>query len=284
MLIEEAQRIFEIHVEEYSTWKKRPHKHNFFELVYVDHGSGFQCINQHEFEYSPGNIFLLPPLDCHTFKIREKSRFFFIRFTDQYFLDDRQLADHREWFDKMAYILAKYNKIPGDIISTDRERDYIIQTIKSIYQEYLFADSYSDSIITGAMVSILNILARSIEKQYVNRANEIDNRFGNILRYVNANLLDSQCLRISVLAEKFGISKTYFSEYFKKQAGLNLAEYIIRSKLKLVETKVLHTDLSVKEIAFQLNFTDSSHLARTFKNVYGKTIIEFKKSGQMCCA
>ena len=284
MLIEEAQRIFEIHVEEYSTWKKRPHKHNFFELVYVDHGSGFQCINQHEFEYSPGNIFLLPPLDCHTFKIREKSRFFFIRFTDQYFLDDRQLADHREWFDKMAYILANYNKIPGDIISTDRERDYIIQTIKSIYQEYLFADSYSDSIITGAMVSILNILARSIEKQYVNRANEIDNRFGNILRYVNANLLDSQCLRISVLAEKFGISKTYFSEYFKKQAGLNLAEYIIRSKLKLVETKVLHTDLSVKEIAFQLNFTDSSHLARTFKNVYGKTIIEFKKSGQMCCA
>ncbi len=284
MLIEEAQRIFEIHVEEYSTWKKRPHKHNFFELVYVDHGSGFQCINQHEFEYSPGNIFLLPPLDCHTFKIREKSRFFFIRFTDQYFLNERQLADHREWFDKMAYILAKYNKIPGDIISTDRERDYIIQTIKSIYQEYLFADSYSDSIITGAMVSILNILARSIEKQYVNKANEIDSRFGNILRYVNANLLDSQCLRISVLAEKFGISKTYFSEYFKKQAGLNLAEYIIRSKLKLVETKVLHTDLSVKEIAFQLNFTDSSHLARTFKNVYGMTIIEFKKSGQMCCA
>ncbi len=284
MLIEEAQRIFEIHVEEYSTWKKRPHKHNFFELVYVDHGSGFQCINQHEFEYSPGNIFLLPPLDCHTFKIREKSRFFFIRFTDQYFLNERQLADHREWFDKMAYILANYNKIPGDIISTDRERDYIIQTIKSIYQEYLFADSYSDSIITGAMVSILNILARSIEKQYVNKANEIDSRFGNILRYVNANLLDSQCLRISVLAEKFGISKTYFSEYFKKQAGLNLAEYIIRSKLKLVETKVLHTDLSVKEIAFQLNFTDSSHLARTFKNVYGMTIIEFKKSGQMCCA
>jgi len=44
MLIEETQNIFEIHVEELSAWQKRPHRHNFFELVYVDNGSGYQCI------------------------------------------------------------------------------------------------------------------------------------------------------------------------------------------------------------------------------------------------
>lgn len=284
MIIEETQRIFEIHVEEISEWKQRPHKHNFFEIVYVDQGSGLQCINQHEFEYQPGNVFLLPPLDCHSFKVQEPSRFFFIRFTDHYFLGDQKLTDYQGWFDKMAYILANYNKVPGDIINTDRERSFIAQTIKSIYQEYLLADTYSDSIIMGAMISILNILARSIEKQYVEQANEVDNRFGEILRYINTNISHHDVLRVPVLADRFGISPTYFSEYFKKKAGISLAEYITRSKLKLVETKILHTDLTLKEIAYQLNFTDSSHLARTFKNMYGMTIKEFRQGGFKCCA
>jgi AraC-like DNA-binding protein len=63
-----------------------------------------------------------------------------------------------------------------------------------------------------------------------------------------------------------------------------LASYILKSKLRIVETKVLHTDLSLKEIAYQLNFTDSSHLARSFKKTYGMTIKAFKSSGQTCGA
>lgn len=284
MNVEEAQQIFEIHIEELSDWKKRPHKHNFFEIVYVEAGSGRQCINQHEFEYQSGNVFLLPPLDCHSFKVETPSRFYFIRFTDHYFLNSDKGTDYKAWFDRMAYILANYNKVPGDIINTDRERAYIIQTIKSIYQEYLHGDTYSDSIITGAMASILNILARSIEKRYVEQGNDSERRFGEVLRYINTNISQSDKLKIPVLAEQSGISPTYFSEYFKKQAGISLNEYITKSKLKLVETKVLHTDLTVKEIAHELNFTDSSHLARTFKNMYGMTIKEFKQSGQLCCA
>ncbi|TKG91470.1 AraC family transcriptional regulator [Puteibacter caeruleilacunae] len=283
MHTERANKLFEIHIEELSTWGKRPHKHNFFEIVYVEKGSGFQCINNHEFEYHEGNIFLLPPLDCHSFKIEEESRFYFIRFTDHYFLKNDGLTDYKDWFDKVAYILANYNKVPGDIISNERERNFIIDNIKSIYQEYLSADRYSDSIIAGSIASILNILARSIEKKYVDQANEVDNRFGEILRYINTNIFKSEHLRVPKLAEQFGISKSYFSEYFKKQAGVSLADYIIKSKLKIVETKVLHTDLSLKEIAYQMNFTDSSHLARSFKKVYGMTVKEFKNGGNTCC-
>ncbi|MEM1136675.1 MAG: AraC family transcriptional regulator [Bacteroidota bacterium] len=207
-----------------------------------------------------------------------------MRFTDHYFLKANDLTDYNAWFDQIAYILANYNKVPGDIISTKRERQFIINNIKSIYQEYLLSDSYSESIISCSVASILNILARSIEKKYVEQANEIDNRFGEILRYINTHITNNEKLRLPILADKFSISKSYFSEYFKKQAGINLADYILKSKLRIVETKVLHTDLSLKEIAYQLNFTDSSHLARTFKKVHGMTIKEFKNRGRLCSA
>lgn len=62
MLITEfANKIFEIHIEELSFWEKRPHKHNFFEIIYIEKGAGFQCINQHKFEYQAGNIFCCHP-------------------------------------------------------------------------------------------------------------------------------------------------------------------------------------------------------------------------------
>lgn len=283
MITESINKIFEIQIEEFKTWGKRPYKNNFFEIVYVEKGSGRQCINQHEFEYKDGNIFLLPPLDCHSFKIEEPSKFYFIRFTDHYFLNDGRLTQYNAWFDRIAYILANYNKVPGDIISSERERQFIINTIKSIYQEYLSADSYSEAIISGAVASILNILARSIENKYVDQANERDNRFGEILRYINTHISDNEKLRVPALADKFVISQTYFSEYFKKQAGVSLADYILKSKLKIVETKVIHTDLSLKEISYQLNFTDSSHLAKSFKKVYGMTVKEFKNKDQVGC-
>ena len=283
MQIQESQQLFEIHVEEFSEWKHRPHKHNFFELVYIEKGRGLQCINQHEFEYQPGNIFLLPPLDCHSFKIVEHSRFFFIRFNDHYFLDNNQLTNYGNWFNKMAYILANYNKVPGDIISSDHEREFIIQNIKSMQKEYLLRDTYSDAIISGTMSSILNILARSIEQQYVEAADEIENRFGQILRYLNRNISSPDLLTIPTLSEMFGISTTYFSEYFKKHAGMSLGEYIMKSRLKLVEANVLHTDLTLKEIAYNLGFSDSSHLARSFKKAYGMTVNEFKSGGKSFC-
>ncbi|MCG8582606.1 MAG: AraC family transcriptional regulator [Bacteroidales bacterium] len=282
MKTESIDKLLEIHIEELDTWIKRPYKNNFFEIVYIEKGNGRQCINHHEFEYHEGNIFFLPPLDCHSFKITSPTKFFFIRFTDHFFLQKDGLTNYNAWFDKIAYVIANYNKVPGDIIATEQERQFIINNIKSIYQEYLRADNYSHSIISGSIASILNILARSIENRYVNKANETDNRFGEILRYINTHLLDSDKTRLIYLANQFGISKSYFSEYFKKQAGISLGDYILKSKLKIVETKIRHTDLSLKEIAWQMNFTDSSHLAKTFKKAYGMTIKEFRNTESYC--
>lgn len=278
MHTELLDKLFEIEIVELIKWEKRPHKHNFFELVYIEKGTGLQCINNHEFKYDEGNIFLLPPLDCHSYKIDKPTKFWFIKFNDNYFYQNRALENYSDWYAKITYILANYNKIPGDIISSKRERQYIINSILFIHQEYLTPTNYSKSIISNILASILDILAKSIENIYVENANKKDKRFGEILRYIHTNITDNQKLRIVNLAEKFNISKSYFSEYFKKQAEISLAEYVLKTKLKIVETEVTHSNLSLKELALQLNFTDSSHLAKTFKKTYGMTIKQFKNN------
>lgn len=271
--------MFEIEVVELDSWSRRPHQNNFFEIVYIEHGSGMQCIGGVEFNYKAGNIFLLPPLNCHSFTIAESSRFVFIRFLDNFFLNGGAGVDYKGWFDSISYILANYNRVPGDIISSESERKYLIGAINALVSEHLSSDGYSNAIVTGVMISILNLLARNIERKFTTATTQNDNRFSALLRYINNHLLDSERLKIAALSDEFGISKSYFSEYFTKNAGVKLSEYILKAKLRLAETYIIHTDNSLKEIAFSLGFTDSSHLSNSFKKHYAMTIGEFRSVG-----
>ncbi|MFI3261476.1 MAG: AraC family transcriptional regulator [Rikenellaceae bacterium] len=281
MEIKSINNLFEVEIQDLEAWSGRPHMNNFFEIVYIESGSGVQCINYNEAKYSGGNIFLLPPLNCHRFKIEEQTKFYFIKFTDNWFKNNK-MTDNDDWFSKIACILASYNRVPGDIISSQSERQTLIGAIKSIHAENMKRDKYSDSIQMGSIVSILNILARNIEAKFPLVAECKGGKICDIMRYINDNITDNTKLKSSVIAEHFGISERYMSDYFKRHSDTTLSEYINKVKIRLSETYLLHSNLSLKEIAYRLNFTDSSHFSKCFKRHYGVTIKEFKLDPHIC--
>lgn len=87
-------------------------------------------------------------------------------------------------------------------------------------------------------------------------------------------------LTLEALANKFSISKNYLGEYFKKQTGISLQDYILDYKLKLVETRLKYSNTRLKEIAFELSFNDESHLSKLFKKHKKMTPTQYKKSHQ----
>ena len=76
------------------------------------------------------------------------------------------------------------------------------------------------------------------------------------------------------------MSATYVSEFFRKQVGMSLREYIMKAKLRLVEIRLLNSDFTLTEIADELGFTDVSHLSKTFKRYTGTSVREFKNAGE----
>ena len=45
-----------------------------------------------------------------------------------------------------------------------------------------------------------------------------------------------------------------------------MQQYILNYKLKLVENRLLHSEMRISEIVAELGFTDESHLNKLFKN------------------
>jgi AraC-like DNA-binding protein len=269
MQVESSVQPFFISREELHVWDKRPHQHNFFELVYVEAGSGSQCINHSVIPYRKDNIFLLPPYDCHSFQLAEPTTFVFIRFNALFFKKDSvQMMDYTEWFQHLHYILSSYNRQPGDIIHTDADRSTLIHLIKSIHEEYVHKRSHADSIIRAHMFALLNILRRNFEQTFSGAHPAADKQLNDMLQYIQFHLFDNEKLRIEALASEFHLSATYVSEYFRKKTGESLKEYILKSRVNVAQSRLQNSDQSAKEIAYELGFTDASHMAKVIKKYY----------------
>ncbi len=284
MQVLQAYKPFEIQELELGEWKQRPVKNNFFELVLIKEGKGTQCINYNFHDYKKGSLFLLPPLKCHSFQIAAPSKFVFLKFTSNFFnANGRGALSQQEWFKEAAYILSNYNQLPGDIIQSELDRQHIYTLIDLILKENSNYSSTSATLIKSLMTSILEILLRNIKQSpyYEMAANsDNDDRITQLLTYINEHIADPQSLKVEHLAKTFLLSPTYLSEFFRKKVKISLREYIIKAKLKLVEIRLLNSDYTLSEIASELNFTDVSHLSKTFKKYTGMSIREFKKQGE----
>ncbi|WP_276166702.1 AraC family transcriptional regulator [Zobellia alginiliquefaciens] len=283
MRILEAHKPFEIQEIEMTEWKQRPVKNNFFELVLIKEGQGSQCINYNDHNYGKGNMFLLPPLKCHSFTIEKTTKFVFLKFTDSFFKNENgSVMEKNEWFKEASYILSNYNQLPGDIIKNETDRQYLLNLISMILQESRSFGNESVALIKSLMISVMEILIRNIKKGsfYELPESNMDDRITKMLTFINENIDKPELLKVENLAEVFMMSPTYVSEFFKKQVSISLREYIIKAKLKLVEIRLLNSDFTLTQIADDLGFTDVSHLSKTFKRYAGTSIRDFKSNGE----
>ena len=268
MHIENTLQPFEIEKETLTEWNRRPHQHNFFELVYIQEGAGRQCINNSLLPYQAGSIFLLPPYDCHFFEISTATTFVFIRFNALFFKEDkRTMMDYSQWFSNLHYILSSYNRIPGDVIHSVADKSVMISLINSMQQEKQ-QQNFSESILRTNMVAMLNILLRNFENSFLEKHNDKDTPTRDVLQYIQYNLFDNSKLKADAIAKEFNLSPTYISEYFKKKTGESLKEYILKARVNVAQSRIEYSGQSLKEIAYDLGFIDASHLNKVIKKYY----------------
>lgn len=81
--------------------------------------------------------------------------------------------------------------------------------------------------------------------------------------------------RVSDYAEMIGISRISLNKAVEREFGVTATHLLKRRLLQEIKDHLLFTDLPIKEIAYQLNFSEPNHLARFFKQQTGETISEF---------
>jgi len=251
------------------------HTHTFFELIYIVSGTGRQCINETEFEYRQGNLFLVVPNDTHLFKIETTTQFFFIRFNNDFINASKK---ENELIQQLEMILQNARHEPGCILNGETDRKAVRNLMEIIIQEHLGRDIYNKELIRQLISTLLLIVARNINRFFVDKIDENSEKNAiNILQYIQSNIYYPKKLKVACISNHFGIAKSYLSSYFKNHANESLQQYIQNYKLKLIENRLLHSNMRVTEIADEFGFTDKSHLNKIFKKYKGVNPTDFKK-------
>ncbi|MDQ6479173.1 AraC family transcriptional regulator [Dyadobacter sp. LHD-138] len=273
---------FEVIFKELDECPKDGHSHNFFELVYIISGTGKQCVNKSTFNYHAGHMFLITPEDCHSFDITTTTTFCFIRFNDQYIKSnyrDTDISGKNERVKKLEFILQNANHQPGCILRQPGDKALVKPMVDSILREYVNRDLYNKELIEQLVNTLIIVVARNIAKILPEHVSEgTEQRAVNILQYIHQHIFEPEKIRTDLISRHFGVSENYLGKYFKKQTGETLQQYVINYKLRMVENRLLHSEMRIGEIAAEMSFTDESHMNKLFKKYKGLTPSDFRKS------
>jgi len=79
------------------------------------------------------------------------------------------------------------------------------------------------------------------------------------------------------LSEKFHHDYSALSKLFSEVQGMTIEQYVITQKVERVKELLVYDELSLSEIAYELNYSSVSYLSKQFKKVTGLTPTHFKQ-------
>jgi len=92
------------------------------------------------------------------------------------------------------------------------------------------------------------------------------------------NLEEQPNLNFSdLLSQRLNYNYNYLSNLFLETENITITQYIIRLKIERVKELILLEELTLTEIAYQLNYSSCSHLSTQFKKITGLPPTQFQK-------
>jgi AraC-like DNA-binding protein len=86
-------------------------------------------------------------------------------------------------------------------------------------------------------------------------------------------------IEIENLANELDINYSLFRKAFKRYTGLSPMQYHTSLRMKQASYLLLNSDLSVKEISFNLGFCSVFYFGKLFKEKTGMTPLQYRKKG-----
>ncbi|GJI90882.1 helix-turn-helix domain-containing protein [Duganella hordei] len=97
-----------------------------------------------------------------------------------------------------------------------------------------------------------------------------------VLDYIESNL--AKRLSLSELAAVAGLSVPHFSALFRQTLNMPAHQYVVRRRVERARTLLLHTKLSMSQVALDVGFAHQSHLAHWMNRILGMTPRDVQKA------
>lgn len=258
-------------------WRWPTEHHPAFEIMYILDGAQRTVTESAEKIIKAGEMMVIPIGMEHTNYCwgNESMTYFTMHFN----LDDPAIK----------YLLVK--NFTNQIIDQtapyyDELRQSLEQIISIIGNQYSLSDRLTIELNT---INVIGTLIHHLHanKDQLPKQNEIDHyalfqqismRIKDELNEQIFNAKVPQTISIASIIAEFHISQSTALHLFKQYSQKSPQKYLQSLKMQIAKNLLLQPDLSIKEVAYKLNYSSPGHFSREFKRFFGITPRQYIQS------
>jgi AraC family transcriptional regulator, transcriptional activator of pobA len=166
---------------------------------------------------------------------------------------------------------------------SEKEQRTFASLIEVIRLEYSHAiDHHSQGILITQLEQVLNYALRFYERQFITRRRvntDFVSRFETLLNdYLQSKQLSETGLpTVEYFADQLHLSPGYLTDLLKQETGRTTKEHVQLRLIEEAKHRLLNSQQSVSEIAYDLGFTYPQYFNRLFKIRTGTTPMAFRR-------
>ncbi|MBE5957051.1 MAG: helix-turn-helix domain-containing protein [Lachnospiraceae bacterium] len=251
------------------------HWHKEMEIMYIEKGCGIAQLNKETLLIKKGDILLINSGTLHHIKSDRRNILYFKSVVfDLSFLSgtpgdlcqEQILSQIMENQARFVHLIhpedSGYSQIRNlfsQIFDSHRKKaDFFYMELKGLFYQFFFQMLTHNYIVTESPKDRKNLAAVK-----------------DAIRYMNEHYKEE--INASDLAGLSFYNETYFMKLFKQYTGKTLTRYLTELRIEKSRYLLLHTDLSITDIAFETGFNSASYFIRKFQELNGETPQKLRK-------
>ena len=245
-----------------------PHRKDYFLLVFVQRGESRHWVDMTQYRLKENTFYFFGP---NQLVVKEEPKPMWgtaFAFTKEFLALQGNAS-------LGALPLVQNPQNGHELLLTETEAAFVADMVNRLYAEYSRPGAWQQRMVTAYLTVLLTYLSRLYTEQFESNPFSTDKLL--LKRYqakIDEHFRDLH--QVSEYASLLNVSAGYLSEVVKAQSGKPAITHIHERLMLEARRLLFHTGHSLKEIAFDLGFSDASYFNRFFKREAGVTPAEYR--------
>ncbi|MCF6402476.1 helix-turn-helix domain-containing protein [Chitinophaga filiformis] len=250
---------------------EQPERLQYFEIIWLKAGNGQITIDTVQHSVGPDMIFCLTPGQVRICRLQEGAEGHYLSFSQDFLYRWATYTTGSTWLDTNIYGMS----IP--VVKADEEMKAEMKDLmEKMEKEYNHHYLLRSEILAG----LLNVLVIYITRKLQLRVHELvqSKEIELVQKFVSLVKVHFRTMKfVADYAGELFVTANHLNRIVKKITGTPASSHIQQHIIMEAKRQALHSNVSMKEIAYLLGFEDHSHFSKYFKNNSGMNFSSFKK-------
>lgn len=246
---------------------EQPHKHDFYMVFFVEKGSGVHNVDFTQYTVNDYQVYFIRAGQVHNWSLDVDTSGFQLMLA----------ADVITIFSNLGSFPFFEQSVPS-CLSLDKKQ---FEEFKIHLHEIELVLLDNDVLTKEILLLRLHLMLKLLQKEYLNQFPEHDSstKPEKIIKGFNTLIDDhfNEESSVNFYADKLNITANYLNILSQKYLKMPASDVIKQRTILEAKRLLTSTDLSIKEIGYQLGFNDNTYFSKVFKKYTGKTPGDFKK-------